>query len=185
MANPQTENGYTRVANEIVEALSRYAPGHGEMRVLWVILRRTYGWQKKMDTISIGQIKDDTSLSRRMVIYCLQNLEAKRMIIVTRNRGQGRKNEINHVGFQKNHSLWLVQEKSSPYKKALENRKLNYQKSRPKVVQEIRGSARNTTKVVQEIGKNGRFLALTKERKKPRKRFTKRGKGKNPVIRLL
>lgn len=166
MANPQLEDGYTRIAHEIVEALARCAPGHGEMQVLWTVLRKTYGWNKKEDELSIGQIADATGLSRRMAIYCLQNLEAKRMITITRKRGRGIKNEINSIGFQKNTDLWLVQEKSTQYKKALDRRKLNYQKSKSGVVQEIEGSARNAAKVVQETGKNGRFLAPTKERKK-------------------
>lgn len=165
MANPQAENGFTRIANEIIDALAQSAPGHGDMRVLLVILRKTYGWNKKEDDLSIGQIVEATNLSRRMVIYCLQNLEAKRMIVITRSRGRGIKNEINRIAFQKNYSLWVVQEKSTQYQNALKHRQLTYRKSTSGVVQEITGSARNGKKVVQEIDKNGRFLAPTKERK--------------------
>ena len=47
MANPQKENGYTSIANDIVEALAGIRiPGEAR-QCLDVILRKTYGWNKK------------------------------------------------------------------------------------------------------------------------------------------
>ncbi len=163
MANPQKENGFTPIANEIAEAFCRYYPPSSLGQVLWCILRKTYGWRKLDDRISIGQIKKATGLSRRMVIYALQNLEAKRIIQVQRKRGRGIKNEVNRISFQKNYDLWVVQEKSSQYRKAINSRKLHYKKSKDGVVQETVSSARNSNLVVQETEKKGRFLAPTKE----------------------
>lgn len=162
MANPQIENGHIDIANEIVEAFCKGFPGFGEGQLLWAILRKTYGWHKKEDTISISQLQEMTELSRRMVIYGIQNLEAKRMIIVERKRGRGIKNEINLISFQKNYDKWIVQEKSTRYKNSIEKRKLAYQKSKTGVVQENIGSARNGNLVVQETVKDSRFLAPTK-----------------------
>jgi phage replication O-like protein O len=52
LASPQKENGYTAIANEIIEALARTRiPGEAR-QVLDVILRRTYGWQKKEAVIT-------------------------------------------------------------------------------------------------------------------------------------
>jgi phage replication O-like protein O len=163
MANPQKENGYTSISNELVEAFAKYIPGHSEGRILFAILRKTYGWHKKSDSISINQIVELTGIGRRMVIYALQNLEAKNMIIIKRKRGRGHKNEVNQIGLQKNHEKWVVQEKSKQYRKVLQDRKDNYQKSKQKVVQEIEGSARNGKRVVQEMENNSEFLAPTKE----------------------
>ena len=75
MANPQLENGYTRIANEIIEALARAMPGFTQGQIIWAVLRKTYGWNKKSDQISISQLCEMTGKSRRMVIYSLQNLE--------------------------------------------------------------------------------------------------------------
>ena len=163
MANPQKENGFTPIANEIVEAFCRYYPPNSQGQILWCILRKTYGWGKTDDRISIGQITKATGLSRRTVIYALQNLEAKKIIQIQRKRGRGIKNEINRVSFQKNYDLWVVQEKSSQYQKVINSRKLHYKKSKDKVVQETVSSARNSNLVVQETEKRGRFLAPTKE----------------------
>ncbi len=169
MASPQLENGYTRIANELLDALIRCCPGFTEGQILLFIIRMTYGWHKKEDAISLGQIGQGVNKSRRMVIYALQNLEAKHMITVKRMRGAGHINEINTISLNKNHQQWVVQEKAEQYKKVLDNRRLQYENNKSKVVQEIDGSARNGQMVVQEMVKNVRFLAPTKERKKEEK----------------
>jgi phage replication O-like protein O len=161
--SPQLENGYTRIANELLEAMAKAFPGKAEGQVLFAILRKTFGWRKKEDDISISQIVGMTGLSRRMAIYSIQNLEAKRMISVKRKRGAGVKNQVNTISFQENYDIWVVQEKSRQYKNVIEKRKLNYKKSKKSVVQEMVSSARNASLVVQEMEKNGRFLAPTKE----------------------
>ena len=74
MASPQIEDGYVKIANEIIEALCRVSIGLGNAQVLYFILRKTYGYQKKEDQISLSQIQEGTGMSRRNVIYCLQNL---------------------------------------------------------------------------------------------------------------
>jgi len=163
MANPQRENGHVDIANELVEAFAKYYPSHSEGQIIWAILRKTYGWHKKEDPISITQIMEMTGISRRMVIYSLQNLEAKRIIIIKRKKGRGIKNEVNTISLQKNYDLWVVQEKSKQYRKALETRKKSYRKSKDLVVQETVSSARNENLVVQEIEKEVKFLAPTKE----------------------
>ena len=163
MASPQTENGFTKIANELLEALAKVKIGYGNRQILDVIIRKTYGFNKKKDKISIGKFQEATGLSRRMTIYCLQSLEAKRMIVIQRKRGRGNINEINGVELQKNYDLWVVQEKSKQYDKELKRRKLHYIKSKQRVVQEIGGSARNGKRVVQETVNDVRFLAPTKE----------------------
>jgi phage replication O-like protein O len=165
MANPQVEEGYTRIANEIMDALCRCHPGGSEGQVLWAIIRKTYGWNKQADKISISQLCDMTDLARRTVIYALQNLEAKNMITIKR-----RENETNIIAFNKDYDKWVVQEmdgsarKSRSYRTTIEKQKANY-KNRG-VVQEIGGSARNAQGVVQENGFDRRFLAPTKDNTK-------------------
>lgn len=80
MANPQLENGFTQVAHDLVEAFTRYSPGYSQAQVLFAILRQTFGWHKKVDSISISQLSTMTSLSPRQVMRALQNLEIKGII---------------------------------------------------------------------------------------------------------
>ena len=50
MANPQKEEGYTAIANEIMDALCRIRDTWRERNAssyINVILRKTYGWKNK------------------------------------------------------------------------------------------------------------------------------------------
>ena len=152
MAKPQLENGHARIANELLEALSRFSPGRGEAQILWAIIRKTYGWNKKRDFMSIGQIAELTGLTRRWVIVCVSNLEAKKMIKVYRQRGRG-SNGPNQIEIQKNYDLWVVKEKSDYYRNSLKNRKLRYRNSQAGVVKETQSSEGKGQKVVKEIKK--------------------------------
>ena len=164
MADPQLENGHTRIANELMEAFCLSFPGGSMAQILLAVLRQTYGWQKKEDSISISQLCEMTALSRRTVIYAVQNLEAMRMIIIKRQRGRGNKNLINTIALQKNYDLWVVQRKSPQWQKQLQKKREKYQQG---VVQRKGGSAENDTKVVQRNsnheGQKGEISAPTKE----------------------
>ncbi len=109
MADPQVEDGYTKIANELLEALIRLMPGNTESRIMLAVIRKTYGWSRKEDKISINQLANMTGKKRRMVIYAVQNLEAKKMLNVKRQRGRGHINEINQISLNKNYSEWVVQ----------------------------------------------------------------------------
>lgn len=66
----QLEDGYTRIANELLEAVTnaQICPVTiRQMRVVLAVVRMTYGFQKKSDRISDGQIAKETGLSRQNV----------------------------------------------------------------------------------------------------------------------
>ena len=165
MANPQKENGFIQIANEIVDALCKCHPGGSEGQVLWAIIRKTYGWKKLADKISYDNLMKITGLSRRSVVYAIKNLEYKNMIVVQRSK-TGLLNDVNLISLQKDYDKWVLQEidgsarKCPSYKATIQKQKYNYK---------LRGSARNGSsarngqKVVQEIDNNLPFLAPTKE----------------------
>lgn len=82
MANPQKENGYTPIANEIIEALAKFPFNGAQLRLVLFLLRKTYGFQKKADKISISQFEKGTDLNKRTIQRELDNLEA--MNVITR-----------------------------------------------------------------------------------------------------
>ena len=59
--------------------------GHAELKVLLVIMRKTYGWQKDADRISLNQLAELTGIARRSVIRATQDLERRGYILVERN----------------------------------------------------------------------------------------------------
>ncbi len=65
MSNPQIENGYTRIANELLIALA-FVKISGQSRQLFdVILRESYGWQQKECTLSLDDFAERTGIKNR------------------------------------------------------------------------------------------------------------------------
>jgi len=56
MASPQLENGYTPIANELLEALYRTELTGREWRLIMCIARASYGWSQKEAPISIREV---------------------------------------------------------------------------------------------------------------------------------
>jgi len=99
---PQLEDGYTMIANELLEAFSVYPFTGGELKAILVILRCTYGFKRKTTSVSIKMLIDRTRLSRRYVLKILKHLKRMRVIHVMKS---GRKNI---VGLNKNYTEWSL-----------------------------------------------------------------------------
>lgn len=83
MASPQTEEGYTKIANELLEALAKIRiPGEAR-QVLDVIIRKTYGFNKSADLISLSQFVFFTGLKRPNVVRAIKKL--LEMNVINRN----------------------------------------------------------------------------------------------------
>lgn len=98
--SPQLEDGYTTIANEIIEALARINLSAYEQRVMMAIFRKTYGWHKKQDRISYSQFEELTGLNRRHVGRAIRSLQS-RLIITTTGNGYRLR-----YGLQKDYSKW-------------------------------------------------------------------------------
>lgn len=81
MAKPQLEKGYTRIANEILEALGRIRISGEATQVLNVILRKTYGFGKKQDRISLSQFILATGMKKPTVCRAINKLLSMEIII--------------------------------------------------------------------------------------------------------
>ncbi|MGD0661625.1 MAG: replication protein [Syntrophorhabdales bacterium] len=79
-ASPQCENGYTRLANEIIEALMKTNLSAYQSRVLWAIWRETYGYHKKADWISHTQLVEMTGIKKPHVSRTLSELIARNIV---------------------------------------------------------------------------------------------------------
>ncbi len=103
MASPQKENGFTPIANEILEALCKVNLSPYESRVIWFLLRKTYGWKKKSDWISQSQFSEGLDLDRRHIHRTIKRLLRKEIIVIStddKNRSA--------CGFQKDYSKWRM-----------------------------------------------------------------------------
>jgi len=98
MAKPQVEKGYARLANELLEALSRINLSAYETRVLFFLLRKTYGWNKTCDFISISQIALGTGLPRAHSCRAKKSLLAKNILFEHDSK----------LGLNKDYETWGV-----------------------------------------------------------------------------
>ena len=98
--SPQLEDGYTRIANELIEAIACAGFTANQHAVLWAILRKTYGYNKKSDDISLSQIAEMTGVDRSNVRRALISLSAQQVII--RSNGV----HSNKISLNKNYAQW-------------------------------------------------------------------------------
>jgi len=102
LASPQKENGYTAIANKIMEELAiMRIPGEAR-QVLDVILRKTYGWNKKEDEISLSQFRKTTRLLSPNIIRARKKLLKMNVITVI----QKDNSRIPTYRFQKDYTKW-------------------------------------------------------------------------------
>ena len=93
--------------------LQRYRISGQEWQVLWVVIRKTWGWidptsgkQKKMDTISLSQFAKATGITRKKCHELLLKLVEKN-IIKKSVPNKGDRRAVTY-GFQKNYELWRL-----------------------------------------------------------------------------
>lgn len=95
MASPQVENGYTKIANELLDALIRHPGLETTARTLLWIIRQTYGWGQKEFKIETYRLRDETGLGHRQARRALKKLRDLNM--------------IHDGGIQKDYDLWIGQ----------------------------------------------------------------------------
>lgn len=101
MASPQLEDGFIRIANELMEAILGFGFSHREVVVLFSIIRKTYGYGKKTDDISASQLSELCKVPRQHVTTTLNALAQRNVISKT----GGKFGTI--IGIQKNHKKWI------------------------------------------------------------------------------
>lgn len=85
MSNPQLEDGFTRIANELFEAILAVGFTGRQLLVLLAVLRKTYGYGKKEDDMSAAQIGLLCNMSRNHVTEVIGQLVG--MNVLTRKAG--------------------------------------------------------------------------------------------------
>lgn len=102
MANPQKENGHTSLANELIEHLARHRFSGQEYQILWVVWRKTWGWQKKEDAIPLSQFSKLCNMGRNQVVRSIKLLVSKRVLTSTKSET----GYITKYRFNKDYETW-------------------------------------------------------------------------------
>ena len=94
--NPQLEDGFTRIANELLEAIAYAGLKGANLSVLLYIIRRTYGFRQSVARITIQNVIDGTNLPHTTATRSLADLKQKQIIF--------RKNSV--TGINKKYQEW-------------------------------------------------------------------------------
>ena len=112
MANPQAENGHLDIAHEVLEALTRSQLNGAQWSVAMTVLRKTWGWKKKTDQISLSQFSTSTNLPRRTISRALASLENSRILVPHRSPGK-----MTEWSFNKDWESWGLGTPMTPVSK--------------------------------------------------------------------
>lgn len=101
MADVQKENGYTPIAHEILEKMATVKLSPTQYRMIFIIWRYTYGFQRKEHDMSLSFLVNATGCDKRQIQRDLKRLEDRKIIIQRIKNGSFRK-----LSFNKNYDQW-------------------------------------------------------------------------------
>ena len=140
MANPQKENGYTTIANELVEVLSKSNFSGTQLRIVLFLMRYTYGFNRKTAKLSNKFISEGTGIHSISVSREVKNLVEQNVLIEAEKPTF---NSARVLGVNKNYDSW---------------------RNRGELAKQLTGS-KNTQLTVSESANRGVSEIVNQERK--------------------
>ena len=78
----QIENGnYTRIINKVIDELLLLPLNGSEFAVCMLVIRKTWGYHKKEDNISISQFMEGTKRARSNVKLAIKRLQEAKVLL--------------------------------------------------------------------------------------------------------
>lgn len=106
MSDVQTENGFTRIANELLEQISKFKFNGTEFRIIMIVWRYTYGFNRKGHALSTSFISEAICMDNSRVRKVLKKLIDTNVILVLK---EATFNESRVLSFNKNYKVWGVE----------------------------------------------------------------------------
>lgn len=105
MANPQKENGYTAIANEVLEQIYKLPLNGTQFKILLVILRYTYGFSRKQHEFSLAFLAEAVNVHKIQLQRELKKLIKFKIIFVVKFADF---NNPQILKFNKNYDKWVL-----------------------------------------------------------------------------
>lgn len=160
-----TDNGYTRIANEIMDRLYMLDVSAGAFRVLMAIIRQTYGFQKTTDRFTNTYLQSLTGLGATSVKDALILLEERKVLNVEKS------GMFKLISVNKQMTQWQLSGGKSENNKRSNNTQLAANPAELK----SRESGHNKPRIRDEVAANpansGRESGYTKEESLQKKAF--------------
>ena len=81
VANPQLKDGYIKISNELFDAFCKTRIAGEARQMLDIIIRKTYGFNKKEDAISLSQFAEISGVKRAACARALRKLKDMNVVI--------------------------------------------------------------------------------------------------------
>jgi phage replication O-like protein O len=113
--NPQVEDGYVRIANELLEALSRIRLPGRQWQIVLTVLRMTYGFNRKTWKTTNVEIARILGMKRQNTHADLDELSGNNVLLVIENDdGKGIT-----IGIEKHYQNWCCYRNRLPSSKTI------------------------------------------------------------------
>lgn len=125
--SPQLENGFIQIAtgseeNDIFSALIKAGLNSTEYQIVLLVIRKTYGFKKKEDLISISQFEKYINKTRVSIINSISSLVKKNILVKETTLGK-----MSSYSFNKKFETWnRLVKKSVLVKKVVQTSKENF-----------------------------------------------------------
>jgi len=124
MANPQKEDGNTGINNEVLMHLIGAGLNGTELAICLYVLRKTWGYSKTKDEISLSQFMDAIPATKPSICKALSNLQLVKIILLVK-KGKS-KISSNEWKFNKDFDTWQLVKKTKLVKKKKLTSKENF-----------------------------------------------------------
>lgn len=105
-ASPQTDNGFCKLANELMEAIIRFPFSKRQYALILAIIRQTYGYNKKTDHISVWRLADMCAMGRQHASAALKELAEMQVITYQNSIQYSHGQALKIVGLNKDYTKW-------------------------------------------------------------------------------
>jgi len=102
MANPQVENGHTRIANELLEAICKFISNPSFLRIGFMVIRLTYGWGRKEAEINIKSLSTKIGLTDEYIKSVIIEMELAKIL----KKVEFKKPYLAIIQFNKDYTQW-------------------------------------------------------------------------------
>lgn len=103
MANPQKENGFTPIANEILDEIIKLKLNGTQFKIIMAVWRYTYGFNRKEHSISETFLSKAIGVARRSINREIKPLFEMKILIIVKNSTYS---EAAIIKFNKNYEEW-------------------------------------------------------------------------------
>ncbi len=176
MASPQIEDGYIKIANELMQALARIRiPGEAR-QIVDTIFRKTYGFNKKEDRISLSQFCLGTGMKKPACSRAIKT--ASRMNIIIKKDNDG----IHFYSINKDFETWkplskkithFIEKDNGGREKAFKNDSLSNYEALSKKITGGESLSKKITPIIEKDNIQKTLLQKTKENIPQKKKSTR------------